>query len=112
MAKGGSLTTHVLDLHEGRPAQGIHVEVHNGAGERLAQGVTNADGRIEAWHPALSGFGGGVYALTFHTGRWFGERGQACFHPRVRVEFEARDAGRYHIPLLLDRFGYSTYRGS
>lgn len=112
MARREPLTTHVLDLHEGRPAQGVQVEVHNAAGERLAEGVTNADGRIDAWRPALAGFGPGVYALTFHTGDWFRERGETCFHPRVRIEFEAHDAGRHHIPLLLDRFGYSTYRGS
>jgi 5-hydroxyisourate hydrolase len=31
----------------------------------------------------------------------------------VSVVFSVRDSGeRYHIPLLLSPFGYSTYRGS
>jgi 5-hydroxyisourate hydrolase len=35
------------------------------------------------------------------------------FFPTIAVTFEVRDPGeRYHVPLLLSPFGYTTYRGS
>ena len=35
------------------------------------------------------------------------------FYPYAEVVFEIKDPSKhYHIPLLLNPFGYSTYRGS
>ena len=42
-------------------------------------------------------------------------RGQEIesFYPYAEVVFEIKDPSKhYHIPLLLNPFGYSTYRGS
>ena len=37
----------------------------------------------------------------------------AAFYPQVAVVFKIEDASQhYHVPLLLNPFGYSTYRGS
>lgn len=128
------LTTHVLDAASGQPAAGVgivlaeaSVPVAEGsagaviagagagagvAGAVIAQGETDADGRLALGPEALSP---GDYTLTFLTGEYFAERGVAAFYPFVTVTFrvEAAPEGRhYHVPLLLSPFAYSTYRGS
>ena len=116
----GYLTTHVLDTAEGRPGQGIRIEVFRLEGEsrtRLKDIVTNADGRCDA--PLLEGddFATGEYELLFHAGDYLRARGIAAPEPRfldvIPLRFGVADAGQhYHVPLLLSPYGYSTYRGS
>lgn len=93
------VTTHVLDATSGRPAAGLKVRL--GA----VTAVTGADGRA-----ALGEVPPGVHELTFATGDWFAARGVESFYPSVTVRFTA-SGGRYHVPLLLSPFAYSTYRG-
>ena len=52
----------------------------------------------------------GVYRIIFETeGYLDGE----TFYPEVVLVFRVGDpAARYHVPLLLSPFAYSTYRGS
>lgn len=107
-----TLSTHVLDLHEGRPAAGLSVQlIALPQGKRLAAGVTDADGRIGAWDGAAA-LAAGTYALIFESGAWFRARGVESFHPRVTIEFVVAERPHYHVPLLLNRFGFTTYRGS
>ena len=111
------LTTHVLDTAAGWPAAGLRVVLRRaGAPEILAEGVTNADGRLD--RPLLEGgtFQPGAYEISFHVGEYYRADGQAVPNPAffevvpVRVGLAAgRD---YHVPLLISHFGYSTYRGS
>jgi 5-hydroxyisourate hydrolase len=51
--------------------------------------------------------------LHFETGAYFSREHRPVFYPFVDVAF-VTDVGqaRYHVPLLLSPFGYSTYRGS
>jgi 5-hydroxyisourate hydrolase len=116
----GSLTTHVLDTAHGAPAAGLRVELLRlgAAGTEALRDVrTNADGRCDA--PLLDGdaFAPGLYRLVFHAGAYFDARGLALPEPkfldRIVIEFGIADLhARYHVPLLLSPFGYSTYRGS
>ncbi|MEC9072380.1 MAG: hydroxyisourate hydrolase, partial [Myxococcota bacterium] len=54
-----------------------------------------------------------VYRITFNTGPYLADRGQGGFYPSVPVVFQiASPAEHYHVPLLLNPYGYSTYRGS
>ncbi len=72
--------------------------------------TTNSDGRTDA--PLLSGdeMVAGEYELVFHVGAYFGE---AKFLDRVPVRFAITDAtAKYHVPLLVSPWAYSTYRGS
>lgn len=108
-----SLSSHVLDLQTGRPAPGLTVTLYALDGDRpLASALTDDDGRIKVWTPALS-LAPGAYQLIFDTGRWFAERQLSTLYPRVQISFTvAGDQPHYHIPLLLSAYGYSTYRGS
>ena len=94
-----SISTHVLDTAAGRPASGVRVEL---ARERevLAQGETNADGRIAE---LVSGLEPGRYALVFWP--------PSPFFTRVELEVDVVD-GHYHVPLLIAPYGCASYRGS
>jgi 2-oxo-4-hydroxy-4-carboxy-5-ureidoimidazoline decarboxylase len=116
----GRLSTHVLDTHAGRPAQGVAIELYEFAGQqahRIASAVTNADGRTD--QPLISGrpLPIGRYELQFAVGDHFRSRGVAGGEPPfldiVPLRFSiAEPEAHYHVPLLCTPWSYSTYRGS
>lgn len=113
----GYLTTHVLDTARGLPAAGMPIELYSGDGDRLAQMVTNDDGRTDAPILPPSAFVPGVYELIFHAGDYLRQTedlaGPVLFLDRIPIRFGIADPhAHYHVPLLLSPFGYSTYRGS
>lgn len=116
----GYLTTHVLDTARGMPAAGLRITLHRIAGgraEKLAEMLTNADGRTDAPILPSSGFTTGTYELVFHAGDYLRATGQAGAEPlfldEVPIRFGISDAAaHYHVPLLLSPYGYATYRGS
>lgn len=106
------VTTHVLDLVSGRPAAGVGVllERVSGAGESdpIARGTTDANGRLRDLGPEI--LAPGVYRLRFDTASYESTRG---FYPEVVICFRVDDPDeRYHVPLLLGPWGFTTYRGS
>jgi 5-hydroxyisourate hydrolase len=111
-----AITTHVLDTSRGVPAAGVGVALHR-AGDtgwrQVGGGTTDADGRVRDLAGADGPLGAGRYRLTFDTGAYFEATGRPVFYPEVSVAFTVGDGtGHYHLPLLLNPFGYSTYRGS
>ena len=105
------LTTHVLDTMRGIPAAGMKIELWSlDQSKLLATVVTNADGRTDAPLFATGEMKTGNYELIFFVGDYFGER---RFLDRVPVRFVISDAAaKYHVPLLVSPWAYSTYRGS
>ncbi|KAJ8407932.1 hypothetical protein AAFF_G00269760 [Aldrovandia affinis] len=115
--QGSPLTTHVLNTGEGIPgarmALSLHrLDSHLAVWNLLTTGTTNADGRCpdlinrEAFIP-------GMYKIRFETGQYFEGLGQTSFYPYVEIVFTITDpTQKFHLPLLLSRFSYSTYRGS
>jgi len=109
------VTTHILDTSIGKPASGVAIHFQKptkNGWENIASGITNQDGRIsdlisndEKLHP-------GVYSMLFDVDEYFTKNQVKSFYPSIRIEFEIFDNSHYHIPLLLNPFGYSTYRGS
>ena len=105
------LTTHVLDVSRGVPARGMTIELWSFEPSRKLKTVrTNDDGRIDSPLLAGSEMAAGSYELVFFVGDYFGER---RFLDRVPVRFTISDpSAKYHIPLLVSPWAYSTYRGS
>ena len=107
----GTLSTHVLDTSLGRPAQGVGVRLETAAGEPLGAGATDNDGRVGTIGPDR--LEAGDYRLRFASGDYFAAQGTQGFYPEVVVVFTVADAeAHYHVPVLLNPYGYSTYRGS
>jgi len=102
------ISTHVLDIAQGRPAAGIKVELR---GHFL---ITNANGRTDAPLIAEETLEPGTYRLNFHVGDYLRASGQATpFYDVITIAFVIADGTRnYHVPLLLAPHGYSTYLGS
>ena len=119
-----TLSSHILDTHLGKPAADVAVTLHritdSGEATLLANGITNADGRVapDSWqfgseiNGSESDLSHGRYTLTFDTQSYFDAQQLTAFYPQVIIDFMVRDANHYHIPLLLSAHGYSTYRGS
>jgi 5-hydroxyisourate hydrolase len=105
------ITAHVLDAAAGVPAAGVTVRLASADGARVAEAVTNDDGRVGDLGPDR--LDPGVYQVTFGSGDYFAARKVDSFHPEVSVLFTvAADQAHYHIPLLLSPYSYTTYRGS
>jgi 5-hydroxyisourate hydrolase len=94
-----TVSTHVLDTAQGRPAAGVRVELCR---ERqvLASGATDADGRVRELARDLEP---GRYELVFWP--------PSPFFTRVELEVDLEE-GHYHVPLLVSPYGCASYRGS
>ena len=110
------ITTHVLDTSLGLPAEGISIvlekSVDDEKWDKIADGVTNKDGRISDLLTDDTMLEPGFYRLVFNTGAYFKKTAVKGFYPSVSIVFEITDEKHYHVPLLLNPYGYSTYRGS
>lgn len=125
-----SVSTHVLDTSTGRPARGIAVRLFARPGRDadwrpLGGAVTDAEGRCAHLPSAPEGtthvrldFAVEAYVEKERAGaqqdapanRDSGAVG--AFFPEVAVTFAVEPGEHYHVPLLLNPFGYSVYRGS
>ncbi|MFF8382912.1 hydroxyisourate hydrolase [Streptomyces kanasensis] len=122
-----SVSTHILDTSAGRPAEGVAVSLAARAGRAaewvtLGGSATDADGRCKDL-PALPE-GTTHVRLDFETEAYFAQkqaeaqqdapatRDSGVFFPEVAITFAVVPGEHYHVPLLLNPFGYSVYRGS
>lgn len=101
--KRATVSTHVLDVSVGKPAQGVAVAIDDR--EPL---ITDASGRIAELVPG--GVDSGAHQLAFDVGPYFGER--AHLLNKVTLEVWIEDGQHYHVPLLISPFGFTTYRGT
>jgi len=109
------ITTHILDTSKGKPAQGVEIQLEKqtqNGWEIISKGTTDDDGRIGDLLGVKQVLERGVYRMVFATGKYFARQKIESFYPEVVVIFNLFDASHYHVPLLLNPFGYSTYRGS
>jgi len=97
-----TISTHVLDLAEGKPAVGVPVTL--GTNDSL---ITDAEGRIADLVPG--GIEPGSHRLVFDLRDYFGDRPHLV--DRVTLEIVIDEVRHYHVPLLLSPFGLASYRG-
>ena len=106
------ISTHILDTVTGDPAPDVPVRLdrRDTDGWRpVAEGRTDGDGRL-AFRVPVHEWQAGGYRLFFSVAPYLGED---SFFPEITVAFHVPDPDRrYHVPLLLSRYGYTTYRGS
>jgi 5-hydroxyisourate hydrolase len=119
-----TLSTHILDLTNGKPAPAVAVlleRVRDAKGDteidqrdaKLGAGMTDMDGRCRDFVSAGAPLGEGTYRLRFDVGEYFARNARPVFYPEVVVVFRIGPGEQhYHIPLLLNTYGYTTYRGS
>ncbi|MEU4659430.1 hydroxyisourate hydrolase [Streptomyces sp. NPDC023723] len=126
-----SVSTHILDTSAGRPAEGVAVQLAARAGRDadwrpLGGSATDPDGRCKDL-PALPE-GTTHVRLDFAVEAYFEGTSKkqadvqqdapatrdsgAVFFPEVAITFAVHPGEHYHVPLLLNPFGYSVYRGS
>ena len=109
------LTTHILDTTKGKPAQGVTTVLYRGGNDtwtEIERGFTDIDGRVPDLLKKESLLQHGIYKLRFETKDYFDKEAIPTFYPYVEIVFEITTDAHYHVPLLLNPFGYSTYRGS
>ncbi|WP_406863850.1 hydroxyisourate hydrolase [Streptomyces sp. HUAS MG47] len=129
-ATTASVSTHILDTSIGRPAEGVAISLSARSGSdkewtALGGSATDADGRCKDL-PALPE-GTTHVRLDFATEAYFlskqdkqaeaqqdapANRDSGAFFPEVAITFAVVPGEHYHVPLLLNPFGYSVYRGS
>ncbi len=125
-----SVSTHILDTSVGRPAEGVAVQL------AARSGPLGTGSRSEVRPPTRT-----AGARTSRrcrrpphtygsTSRWsrISKRSKPmrsrtpprigtavrpeCSSPEVAITFAVKPGEHYHVPLLLNPFGYSVYRGS
>lgn len=106
------ISTHILDTSTGTPAAGVTVILEilsQNNWQKVHQGKTNNDGRFSFECPQNCGH----YRIIFYTHEYFKNKNIESFFLATPVSFVITEANRkYHIPLLVNPFGYTTYRGS
>lgn len=118
MASGiKGISTHVLDLAQGKPAKDVAVRLErqegSGSWRMLASAQTDQDGRCAQLLPANETLSPGVYRLAFNIAEYSVPQKIDSLYPLVEITFHVREGEeRFHIPLLLSPNGYTTYRGS
>jgi 5-hydroxyisourate hydrolase len=106
------ISTHILDTSKGLPAEGVRVRLLLQLGSQwkeISQGSTNTDGRFAFDCEKQAG----LYQIIFEIEDYFKKDGRESFFLNTPVLFKIENTQRkYHVPLLLNPYGYSTYRGS
>lgn len=117
----GRLSTHVLDTHSGRPAEGVAIELwelsRDGSERLVVRTATNRDGRTDAPLIGARPVPRGTYELRFSLGDYFKSRNVPLTDPPfldvVPIRFGvAEPEGHYHVPISASPWAYGTYRGS
>ncbi|MBX2857789.1 MAG: hydroxyisourate hydrolase [Cellvibrionaceae bacterium] len=107
-----AITTHILDLDSGFPAVGLEVNLLSPDGKLKLLATSDSNGRIEQWSQEFA-LQSGQWQLIFLVEHWFKSKNKSSFFNDIHIAFRAElGQGHYHVPLLLNAYGYSTYRGS
>lgn len=118
MAQGTDyqLSSHILDIHTGRPAPGVNIILSkqdaSGHWDVVDERKTDENGRVKDFLEETPDGHPGIYKLTYQVAPYFESQGQESFYPFIEVVFQIKENGHYHVPITLSPYGYSTYRGN
>lgn len=108
------ISTHVLDTSQGAPATAIQVKLEkmipSGLWEKIGENTTDREGRIGSFSNDSSNTPG-TYKLTFFIKSYFENRKINSFYPQIEICFQTEATQHYHVPVLINPYGYTTYRG-
>lgn len=118
-----TISIHVLDTSLGRPAAGVPVllerirdkgdDANDLRGVTIGAGTTDEEGRLRDFVTAGAPLDAGTYRLRFDVAEYFARTARETFYPEVAVLFRVgMKQEHYHVPLLINPFGYTTYRGT
>ena len=103
------ISTHILDTSRGQPAARVNVRLEKQEKQSWTicdSGMTNSDGRFTFDFKISKG----TYRIVFEISDYFKKE---SFFVDTQVAFKiVKTTRKYHVPLLVSPFGYSTYRGS
>ena len=109
------LTSHILDTTKGKPAEGITVILYHGENDEwteIGRRVSNPDGRVTDLLDKSRKLEHCIHKLRFETKDYFDRHQIRTIYPFVEIVIDITSDEHYHVPLLLNPFGYTTYRGS
>ena len=111
------VSTHVLDVAQGKPAGGVAVRLErreiSGEWIPLGSGLTDSGGRCAQLLPDDEPLRAGLYRLSFDAASYHHAQKIEGLYPIIEITFQVLEGeSQFHIPLLLSPFGYTTYRGS
>lgn len=113
-----TITSHILDTSCGKPAVNVLMilekEIKEDEWIVIGQCRSNGDGRNGSSLNDNVNMDNGNYRMIFHMKEYFEAQNITdYFYPKVIIQFQITACGEhYHIPLLINPFGYTTYRGS
>lgn len=110
------LSTHILDVSEGLPAEGVIIKLEKMNPDTkmwdfISEKKTSESGRVNDFLPSEND-NEGIYRFTFMVEEYYKLKNKETFYPFVEVAFKITGKNHYHVPITLSAFGYSTYRGS
>jgi 5-hydroxyisourate hydrolase len=109
-----TLSTHVLDVAVGRPAEGMEVTLasaeNSGHGSAPVHARTDTEGRIPG--PLGGVLVPGIWTLSFAVGSYYRERqGSGCVET-FAVTLLLAEERHYHVPLLATPNSATSYLGT
>lgn len=110
------LSTHILDVSAGLPAEGVTIKLEKMNSKTqtwdfVSEKKTSESGRVNDFLPSENN-NEGIYRFTFMVEDYFKNKNEETFYPFVEVAFKITGKQHYHVPITLSAYGYSTYRGS
>jgi len=111
------ISTHVLDTARGIPTKGMPVRLERQESHEqwrtIGSSHTDQDGRCRQLLADGEQLSPGTYRLVFDTATYHSSQGVEALYPFVNIIFTVRKGETwFHLPLLLNPYGYTTYRGS
>ena len=108
------ITSHTLNGVDGSHAGGIAVSLHHVAGAKaLLSSCTDEGGRLSLELDAKRIDPMSAYELVFETADYWRERGieNTNLVSEIVLRFHMENPhGRYHMPIILSPFSYSTWK--